>query len=319
MGIDYSGARATPRLDLGAAIMEFVDQAGDYIGTRLFPVFKASLKSAKFSAITRETLTQVGDTKRATRGNYNRGRVGARDNQYSCEENGWENPLGDEERKLYQNDFDAELAATKAALGIIMRGQELRITGKIFNTATFTGTDLFTDNSASPWTNVATDAIQQVRNAKAKVRINCGMEANALVLSQTNIDRLKSNAGIKDAIKYTARLTDQEIDNALADLFGVKYILKGRTIRNTSKEGKAFSGADIWSALYAMVAIVVENGQDLTQPGIGRTFLWTEDCPENVYVEQYRDEDVRSDVFRIRQHTDEKLIDPYFGHLMKIA
>ena len=319
MSLDYSGARATPRLDLGAAVFEFADQSDEFVGTKIFPIFKAPLKTAKFSAITRDTLTQIGDTKRAMRGNYNRGSVGAKDNQYVCEENGWENALGDEERKLYQNDFDAELAATKSALLIILRGQELRISNKVFNTTTFAGTDLYTDNSASPWTNIATDAIQQVRAAKAKVRTNCGMEPNAIILSQANIDRLKANTLIKDAIKYTARLTDQEIDNALADLFGVKYILKGRAIRNNAKEGKTFTGVDVWSSSYAAMAVIADNGQDLTQPSLGRTFLWVDDCPENAYVEQYRDEDIRSDVFRVRQHTDEKLIDPYFGHLMKVA
>ena len=103
MSVDYSGSRAVPRLDLGAAVYEFADQSDEFVGTRLFPVFKAPLKTAKFSAITRDTLTQIGDTKRAMRGNYNRGSVGAKDNQYACEENGWENPLWFFWIELYQH------------------------------------------------------------------------------------------------------------------------------------------------------------------------------------------------------------------------
>jgi hypothetical protein len=37
-----------------------------------------------------------------------------------------------------------------------------------------------------------------------------------------------------------------------------------------------------------------------------------------VTVEQYRDEEARADIFRVRQNTDELIIDPYFGHLMKV-
>jgi hypothetical protein len=43
------------------------------------------------------------------------------------------------------------------------------------------------------------------------------------------------------------------------------------------------------------------------------------DSPENAVVEQYRAEEIRSDIFRVRQHVDEMVIDPYFAHLLKIA
>jgi hypothetical protein len=104
----------------------------------------------------------------------------------------------------------------------------------------------------------------------------------------------------------------------LADLFGLKYVLEGKAVRNSAKEGKAFVSADIWSDDYAMVGLVVENGQDLAQPGLGRTFLWVPDSPENATVEQYRDEGIRSDIFRVRQHVDEMILDEFFGHLLKV-
>ena len=68
-----------------------------------------------------------------------------------------------------------------------------------------------------------------------------------------------------------------------------------------------------------LLAISAQDGQDPTQPSLGRTFLWANDSPENVMVEQYRDESIRSDVFRSRQHTDELLLDKYFGHLLKVV
>lgn len=319
MGVEYSGQRATPRLDLGAAIFEFMQDAKDFIGTQIFPIFDTKLKKSTYPAITRESLTQVGDTKRAMRGNYNRGGMGAKDKSYSCEENGWESPLDDSERALYATDFDAELAQSKIALGVVLRNQEKRVADRLFDTSVFTGSDLYTDNSANPWTDVSKDPILQVRAAKGKIRANCGMLPNALIMSYTNLERLKGMTVIKDAIKYVAKTTDAELANALADLFGVKYIFIGNAIKNAAKEGKAFASADIWSSSYVSLAIIADNAKDLTQPTVGRTFLWTADCPENAYVEQYRDETIRSDVFRVRQHTDEKLIDPYFAHLMKVA
>jgi hypothetical protein len=320
MGVDQSGVRATPRLDLGAAIEEYVQDAGDFIGTRLFPIFKTPQKAANFSAITRETLTQTPDTKRAANGKYNRGSIGAKDVGYSCEENGFEMPLDDGERKNYAKDFDAELAVSKAAMNIVLRGQEARIASTAINTSIFTGAPLLTDVSGSnPWSDDTKDIIKTIRDGKSKVRINCGMLPNTVLMSFDNLNRCLANKGIMEAIKYTARPTEAEIINALKDLFGVQNILIGNAIKNSAKEGQAFSGLDIWGSTYVLLAVSAQDGQDPTQPSIGRTFLWANDSPENVMVEQYRDESIRSDVYRSRQHSDEVLLDKYFGHLLKVA
>ncbi len=316
--MDQVGTRATPRLDLGAAMLEYVEQPEEFITTKVLPIFKTPKKKANYPAITRESLTQKADTKRGSGGNYNRGSIGQKDKSFSCEERGFEIPLADDDRALFKTDFDAELASAKAATRIVKVAQEVRTATLVFNTSTFTGAALYTDNSGAPWDNIASDVIAHVRAAKRKVRTNCGLIANALILSDLNIDRLKASTVIKDAIKYVARLTDAELRNALADLLGVKYIIEATAIYNSSKKLSGFVSADIWSDDYAMIARVVEKPDDLTDPGLGRTFLWTEDCPENVFVEEYRDEPIRSDVFRSRQHTDEVLIDPYFGHLIKV-
>jgi len=317
--MDYTGTRGVPRLDLGAALLEFIQEEKAFIGTQLFPVFKSPEKKANYPAITRASLTQTADTKRGSKGNYNRGSMGAKDKSFACEENGFEMPLSDDDRALYKTDFDAEWASTKGAGGILLRNQEGRIATKAFSTSTFTGSALYTDNSGTPWATIGTDIVGQVIDGKEKVRKNCGIEPNALVLSKANVNKCLKNTAIKAAISYTARPTEAEIINALKDLFGVKKLLIGNAVKNSAKEGAVFSGDDIWNATHVLLAVVAEDGQDLTQPSIGRTFLWDKDCPENVHVESYRDEPIRSDIFRARSHTDEVLIDPYFGHLLKVA
>jgi len=318
MGVEYSGERATPRLELGAAVMEFIEQQDEFIGTRVLPIFGTRKKEATFPAITRESITRDADTKRAPRGNYNRDGFSAKDLSYKCEEHGLEGALDDSERSLYISDFDAELVTVRITTRRILQAQEKRIATGVFNTGTWTGADLFTDLSASPWDDATVDVIKQIRDTKAKVRKNTGLVPNTLICSETNIDRLKSNDGIKDAIKYTSRVTDAELMNALADLFGLERIFNAKGIRNSAKEGKPFVSADIWSDDFAMVAWIAGDGNDLSQPSMGRTFLWEEDSPDNAVVEQYRDEDIRSDIFRVRHHVDEKIIDKYFGHLLKV-
>jgi len=305
-------------LDLGEATLEFTQQQNEFIGTQVLPIFQTKKKSSIFPAITRESITREADTKRAPRGNYNRDGFSAKDKQYNCEEFGLEGVLDDGERTLYSTDFDAELTTVQIVTRRVLQAQERRVAGLMFNTTMFTGAQLYTDNTAAPWTNASTDVIAQVRAIREKVRANSGIDPSTLIFSKANLDRLLNNSVIKDCIKYVARLTEAEILNALADVLGVKNILVGRGIYNTAKEGKTFVNGDIWNASYAMVAVIGDANR-LSDPSVGRTFLWASDSPENATVEQYRDDASRSDIFRVRQHVDEIVIDPYFAHLMKVA
>lgn len=321
MAVNYSGTHATPRMELGVAVMEYVEQQDEFIGTKALPIFRTAKDASVYSAITRESYLRDADVRHAPRAAYNRDSIDAKDKTYKCQENALESVVSDSERAMYASDFDAMLVASKATARKVMQAQEKRIADALFNTSTFTGAALFTDNSASgkKWATAANDVIGQVREAAQKVRVNTGVLANTLILSQTALNQIKANTAILDAIKYVAQANDATITAALAGLFGLNKVLVAKGVRNSANEGAAFSGADIWSSSYAMVCVSAPDGQDLSQPSIGRTFLWVADSPDNTTVESYRDETVRGEVVRVRQYTDENIADAYFGHLMKIA
>lgn len=323
MGVNYSGTRTKPRLDLGTGVQEFIDNADDWIGTKLLPIFKTKVSKGSFSAVTRETLTQNPDAKRAPSGAYNRIVTGAKDKSFICQDFGLENPLDDSERAMYATDFDAELAASQTCAAAVLRAQEIRIKTLMQDTAVFTGSALTTDVSGTaPWATAGSDIVATVLAAKEKVRQNTGMRANAVWFSHALLENaIKKNTDIKARIQYVARVTDAEIRAALADMFGVKYVFVAGGIYNGAKEGQTFSASDIWGSTYAGVCVVAEDpaGKNLKTPGVGRTFLWEEDSPENALVEEYRDEPIRSNVYRVRQNTDEVIIDQYFAHLLKVA
>jgi hypothetical protein len=314
---NYPAGFAVPRLDLGVAMWDYLIGSQTFIGTKVLPIFKSAVKSANFSRITRDSILRSRNVKRAPRSAYSRDTYDAKDQLFNCQERGHEQPLDDGERRLYQNSFNAEMAASKIAGQIVLQEQEKDISGSLFNTATFTGAT-FNDVSANPWATAATDIIGQVDAAKDAVRQNSGMTANALVISKSNVKNLKKNTNIKAAVQYVARTTEAEILNAVADLFGLKYILIGDMIKNTANEGQAFAGADIWSSTYALVARIAET-DDLTEPCLGRTFLWETDSPDAATVEEYREEQTRSWVYRVRHHADEVVFDTNYAQLLKIA
>ena len=75
---------------------------------------------------------------------------------------------------------------------------------------------------------------------------------------------------------------------------------------------------DLWGDDYAMVCLTGSAGSPMSAPQLGRMILWENYIPDITFVEQYREEQTESDIFRVKESTQEKIFDAYFGHLMKI-
>jgi len=315
--IDQSGSYATPRADIGAAIQEFRNEDVTNIGTQLLTVLPMKKKAASVTAVTREATLYRVDTKRAKRGAYNRAGFEKVDVPYECEEHGLEGPLEDSERSQYASDFDAEYETSRVTMGRVLREQEIRIAALVFNTTTWTGADLYTDVSAAPWDTTSSDAISHVIAAKEKVRRFTGMNPDTMAIGKVTYDNLKRNDDIVDMLKYVKVPTEDVIKEAMASIFGLKRILVGDNVYNATAEGGTISMSDVWSDDYAFIAVTAMGG-NIIEPCVGRTVLWSDDSPENATVEEYREEQTRSTIYRVRQHTDEKIFDPYFAHLLKV-
>lgn len=312
----HAASYTRPRLDLGEALLQFPLTQPGFIGLEILPVFGTAKKTATFTAITRETITATRDTTRKARAAYARDDHETEDQNFTCKEYGFEQALDDSERELYATDYDAEMVAAQIARDVLLREQEKRIASAIFNTTTWTGAALYTDVSTD-WDSSSGTIVADVMSAKEKVRQNCGLPANTVIFSAAHIPSLMKNTDLIARISYNQVMTAGAVMSVLPALFGVDRVLIGGSVKNSSDEGVAYSGADIWSDDYCWVGVTARTNS-LAEPCVGRTFLWTADSPDNAMIEEYREEQTRSSIFRARQHTDEKVIDEYFGHLLLI-
>jgi hypothetical protein len=312
------GTYAAPRADLGEALHEFRDTQVQYVGTQLLPVLGVKKDKATLSVVTREDAMTRVDVKRAKRGAYNRAGLTTEDLEYSTEEYGLEGPLEDSEREKYASDFDAELEVSQMTMLRVLREQEIRIKDLVFNTTTWTGSDLYTDVSSAPWDAAGSDAIGHVRAAREKVRRATGLEPDTMLIGKVTMNNLLANTAIIARLQYVAMAGEQALRDALPEILGLKRILVGDHVYNATPEGGTISVTDIWADDYAFIAVTAMNGGGPLVPCVGRTVLWESDSPQNATVEQYREEQTRSDIFRVRQYTDEKIFDPYFAHLLKV-
>ena len=314
MGVNYT-SYGTPRADLGEAMREYIASATGWIATRVFPIFPVAKKSGTFSAITRETLLARNDTRRVARAAYNRTGLQAEDVTYACVEHGIEGQLDASERELYRSDFDSEVEMVHMLTTRLLREQEIRVASTLMTETTFDHSGIFS-HCSTVWSNTAADIIGDVAAAKARGYTLTGMELNALIVGQSVYRNIVRNAAIRGAVQYVQTATWDAVTSAVAAVLGVQHLLVGGGAYNTAPEGATdASPAAIWGSTYALLCYIPQT-QSLAEPALGRTFLWAEDAPENVMVESYDEPQTRSTIYRVRQNSDEKLIDKSFGQLI---
>jgi hypothetical protein len=306
------------RPDLGAIAYEYMLEGSErgFIGLSILPILEVPEQSADYPIIPIEALLKLPDTKRAPRGNYNSSDYEFEMGTYSCEEYGWEERVDDAEANLYRRFFDAEEVAVKRAVDILLRSQEARIAAAVFNTGNITATS----DVAIPWNTSATCTPRaNINTARAAMRAASGLEPNVLVMSKKVFDTLLLAAEITGALQYTNPIQISGIEaqrRILAQYFGVDQILVGGAIKDGAKKGVTASISDIWDDEYVGLFKVSDGGQDLRDPCLGRSFLWTADSPTNLVTEQYRDDPRRSEVYRVRHNIDEAFVFTGAGYLL---
>lgn len=317
--VQYSGY-ATPRLDLGMAFAEYMDNVENYIGMKALATFRTPRKEATFAKHDRAQYLQAADTRRAPRGDYNRSNIKAKDQAYACKERGEEVLLDDSERLHYANDFDAELASSQEAWRKVMQSIETAAAAEVFDgTTNFTVANGYRTDVAAAWSLAATDINADVQNAIEAVRQRTGMKPNTMIVGAGVIPFFLTNDDLINALQYHRLPSVQAKIDSLTAYFGLEQILVGKAVVNTANEGLTAVISDVWSNIWCNIAHVAPEQSPLTTPCIGRTMIWEDDTPQSVMMEEYREEKKRSNVYRARAHTDELLIDAAYGQLLDIA
>lgn len=294
------------RPDLSTIAFEHMTEASErgFIGLEVMPVFPTPRQSGDYPKIPIESLLKIPDTSRGARGNYNRSDYKFETGTYSCNEHGVEEKIDDVEAALYNRYFDVEEVATIRAVDIILRSQEARIAAAVFNTTNIPNTAAVTTEWSTPAT---ATPLADVTTGKRNMRNTKGLIPNAGVCSLKVFENTLLTAEIRDALKYTNPIEMGGFEaqrKALASYLGLEKILVGGAIKDGSDKGQDAVVADLWDDEYFGLFKLSNGGFDLKDPCLGRSFLWTEDSPDNTVVETYREEQTRSDIVRVRHNID---------------
>lgn len=313
-----TSATTLQRPDLAALAWEYSVNAPmqGFIGTQILPAFGVAEQSADYPVIPIEAILKLKDTQRTPRGAYNRSDYEFETDTYACKENGWEELVDDVERKLYTRYFDAESVATIRATDAILRRQEKRVADLVFATGNVTNCG----NVSTEWSTAsACTPRADVMDAKDTLRKATGIIPNAGACSYVVFNNLMHSKEIQDVFQYTApiqTMNTQAQINVLAQYFQLDYLFVGGAQYDSAKKGQSYSLSDLWDDEYFLLFKRASDTPNLMEPCLGRTFMWTPDAPSLVVAESYRDESRRSDVYRVRQYTDEELVFAGAGYIL---
>ena len=300
-----SNVAFNPVLTLTA--QKFMQDSSAFVGRRLFPLFFTALQAANYYVFNRENLLNApANIRRGPASRYARQLMTLSGDSYSCQNYGVEEPVDDEERAKYGSAVDADNAAIRRGVGTILISHEMRVRDKIYNSVAIPNS-----TPATKWDQAESTPIQDVRAMRESIHANCGMEATTLCVNRAVFNVLCDHPQILERIKYSERgVITREI---LAAVFGVEEVLVAGGVVNGAAEGLALNPGSIWGD--TVILAHVESAQDLSAPNFGRTFAWSQFTgPDGFVAFTYRQDEIDSDVQRVRQHCDEKLVGPECGY-----
>jgi len=295
------------RRDLGDTVSEYAlaRSRDSFAGLRMMPTFSTPLQSGNYPIIPVEQMLKPRDVKRSARGGYNRGDWSFEQGNYACIEYGWEEVVDDSLAANYRTYFDAEVVSAQIASDVILREQEKRIQEVADEeTANAVSNKWSSASNATPRKDVTTGIKSLVDET--------GLMPNLFVITWNTFQNLLKTTEVLDATKYTNPLTMNGFEaqkQLVATYLGVPEVVVTNAVQNANKEGSSsgFTASDIWNDAYGY--LLVNNAGSLESgPSWGRTMLWTDDSPNILNVESYREEAVRGSVIRVRQNVDEKVL-----------
>jgi hypothetical protein len=308
------------RADLQGAVMGGPDTFQG-IASRILTPIAVPAKTGVIRKIAVENLLNTSSTgKRSSKTGYARVEHDLTDDTYSCDEFGKEFLYDDADRANYASEYDYEVAGTQLLINEVLRDQEVRVASLIQNITTFplsgnTGADV---SGSTPWSTTASSTpVNDVINAVAGIKARCGMVDLSLQITHKQWQWLSLSAQIRGGIQYTTGAQNFLGLDTLALQLGVRDIVVAMDTKNTAAGGATASLSSIWSDTYAFF-FVRANSSNIRAPGLGRIFFNTSDGGLGT-TEQYREEGVRSDVYRFRQNVQEKLLYSQMGYLLKVS
>lgn len=322
----YTNTSAEFRPELQVKVEEASQADNAFIGDIIFPVYPSGTRKGFYKRVKRgkgQLLINPGTTdandplKRAPGTSYRQITRTSEQDSYMCVDRGLKEVIDDTNKQEESRFFDLE-ASTAIWLRRSMRiAREARIASQVLDPSIWGSFDTSTAYTAA---NIDTFDFSADMKAGLRTIRKRQERPNALALSRNMWDLITSSTKLRTYFFGTAGGNAGIDRDMIAKKFELDYVLVGDGSFDTTKPGKDSSDNNLvwtWGDDYFWIGSIIGGAPEMG--GAGRTFVLEDLTAGQLYVtETYRDEDKRSDILRVREDDDVKVVNENSGVLVHI-
>jgi hypothetical protein len=320
----YQNTTAEFRPELLVAVQEAMAADRKFIADSVFPVYGVNTRTGYYKRIKKGggalLATEGSDgLVRAPGTPYKQVSRKSDQDNWKCVDRGLKEPMDDVNNQEESRFYDVESSTSIWLARNIRISREQRVAARIQDQTVWGKIDAGEEYLEA---NLATiDFAKDLRAAKRLIEKR-QEDPNTLVISRELWDLItitdKLRLYLFGSLQGNSMITPQQI----AEKFELKQVLIGSASYSTAKKGKDVTDDDLawcWGNSSFWVGQVTEGAPEAG--GAGRTIVLedTTNGGELQVVETYRDEDLRSDILRVREDTDEKVINENSGIIVKVT
>lgn len=307
----YTSNTATPRADIYALVMEAnTDFNKLFIGDIVFPIKSEDAKRGVYMKLKKGDgqLLNADNAPRESGSAYKRINRKYDVDVYDTQEYGLETIIDDSYEEEVSRFLDLEQTEAMLLDRNLRISYEKRVALYFANNTTFPSTAASFAYTAA---NLATmDVAGDVDNAKA-ILLQNGIIPNCVIMSYQVFQRARRSVLLQNQIYgVVPRLANQRMLPGTEDVaraLGIDNLYIGQAPVNSAQQGETYVGSFVWSNAFFGVGNIASG--DYRAGGMGRTIQWAKDTTGLFTPETYRNDDIRSNILRVRQNVIEKVID----------
>lgn len=301
---------------LSEIAIQFALEPGMYLGPSILPVVGVDKQSDRFYVWDKDYWFRIPQTKRAPGTRANRVETSVSSLAYFAHNYSLEEVVPFEDLSNADVALSLEESAARHVMQALLLDQENRIASLLTTAANvgsgnaLTGTAQWSDRANS-------DPVSDVTTGRLWVQKETGYKPGTMVVGQEVHDSLLLHPDMIDRVKYTQRATQATLENAIADIFGVKGYFVGGVPKQNAAEGLPTSASSmtfIWGKNVSLFYAPPAPGRNV--PSGVYAFRWKPAGFTDFVVETKDDDDIKARIKRVNYFQDERITATQLTYLL---
>ncbi len=306
---EYAAADTDWHIDaaMSELSIQFALDTGMYLGNTVMPVVPVDKQSNRYYIWDKDYWFRIPNTRRAPATRANQVETSVSSNAYYCHNYALEEKIPFEDLSNADEALALEESTARHIMQLLMLDQENRIATLLTTAANagsgsaLTGTNQWSDRANS-------DPVSDVTTGRLWIQKGTGMKAGTMVVGQEIHDSLLLHPDMIDRVKFVQRADKANIENAVADIFGVGKYLVGGAPKQNAAEGLPTSASSmtfIWGKNVTLFYAPPAPGRNI--PSAAYAFRWRPAGFTDFVVETKDDDDIKARLKRVNYFQDERI------------